>query len=167
MPYAIELRDVSYRYPNTEDWSLRNINLAVEKGKFVAIMGPNGAGKTTLSLCLNGLIPQLTEGEMTGQVLAAGLDTGKFRVQTLARHVGLVLQDPEAQIFGRTVWEDVSFGPSNFVFPLPEIESHGRSALNLVGLNGFNHRNTAELSGGETAVGLGGNPGIETGNSGA
>lgn len=149
MSYATELRDVSYRYPNAEEWSLRHINLSVEKGKFVAIMGPNGAGKTTLSLCLNGLIPQLMEGEMTGEVQAAGLDTGKFRVQTLARHVGLVLQDPEAQIFGRTVWEDVTFGPSNFVFPLPEIEACGRTALELVGLRGFAHRNTAELSGGE------------------
>ncbi len=149
MPYAIELRDVSYRYPNSEEWSLRHINLTVEKGKFVAVMGANGAGKTTLSLCLNGLIPQLTEGEMNGQVLVGGMDTGKFRVQTLARHVGLVLQDPEAQIFGRTVWEDVAFGPSNFVFPLAEIAAQGSNALQLVRLNNFEQRNTAELSGGE------------------
>ncbi len=149
MTYALELRDVSYRYQNAQDWNLRHINLVVEKGKFIAVMGPNGAGKTTFCHCLNGLIPQLVEGQLEGHIVVNGLDTAKFRVQTLARHVGMVLQDPETQIFCQTVWEDSAFGPCNFAYPLTDIEERVRTALKLVRLNGLERRNTSELSGGQ------------------
>ena len=66
-------------------------------------MGKTGAGKTTSVLCLNGIIPQLNEGELTGQIEVAGLDTSKYRIQTLARYVGVVMQDTSTQVFGSTV----------------------------------------------------------------
>nr|WP_242831879.1 ABC transporter ATP-binding protein [Desulfitobacterium hafniense] len=145
----IELRDVSYRYPRAEEESLKQISLTVAKGKFIALMGPTGAGKTTLSLCLNGLIPQFLQGELQGEVRIGGKDTGEVRVQDLAKQVGLVLQDAESQIVGRTVAEDVAFGPRNFGIPLAEIQQRVAQALAKVRLNGYDQRSTAELSGGE------------------
>ncbi|MTV51002.1 ATP-binding cassette domain-containing protein [Heliobacillus mobilis] len=149
MTNAIEIQNLTYRYPHAVRPSLVNLNLTVESGKFIAIMGPTGAGKSTLCLCLNGLIPQLIEGELTGNVALAGKDTQKFRVQTLARRLGLVMQEPETQIFGQTVAEDVAFGPCNFSLPASEVQARVREALASVRLTGYEPRHTEELSGGE------------------
>lgn len=149
MEKVIELKDVSYRYPRAEVENLKRVNLTVGKGKFVALMGPTGAGKTTLSLCLNGLIPQLLQGDLKGEVILAGKETSKYRVQELAKQVGLVLQDAESQIVGRTVEEDVAFGPRNFGVPKEEIQQRVAQALAKVRLNDYDQRSTSELSGGE------------------
>lgn len=146
---AIELNNISYSYPNSVEPSLRNVSLIVEKGKFIVLMGSTGAGKTTLSLCLNGLIPQLLEGKLTGQVSVAGKDVGKTAVQSLSKVLGLVLQDPETQIIGRTVEEDTAFGPRNFLVPLDEIKQRVNKTLEKVRLKGYNQRLTEQLSGGE------------------
>lgn len=146
---VIELVNLSYRYPNAAEPSLKNISLTVEKGKFVLLTGSTGAGKTTLSLCLNGLIPQLLEGKLTGQVSVAGKDVGKTAVQSMSKVLGLVLQDPETQIIGRTVEEDTIFGPRNFLVPFEEIKQRVDQTLEKVRLQGYNHRLTEELSGGE------------------
>lgn len=145
----IELKDVSYCYPNSGKPSLKNITLSVQKGSFVAVMGPSGAGKTTLTLCLNGLIPQLLEGDFTGKVTVAGRDLSIHSVQSMVKHIGLVLDDPEAQIFGRTVQEDTAFGPVNLSLPEKEIYQRVVDALNRVRLRGYEERDTTELSGGE------------------
>jgi len=146
---AIKLNNVSYRYPSAVEPCLKNVSLTVRKGKFVVLMGATGAGKTTLSLCLNGLIPQLLEGELTGQISVAGHDVRKTAVQSLARGLGLVLQDPETQIIGRTVEEDTAFGPRNFLVPLEEIKRRVNQTLQKVRLTGYHSRLTEELSGGE------------------
>ena len=146
---AIELNNVSYHYPHAMEPSLKNVTITVGKGKFIVLMGATGAGKTTLSLCLNGLIPQLLEGKLTGQVSIAGRDVRKTAIQSIARVLGLVLQDPETQIIGRTVEEDTSFGPRNFLVPLDEIKRRVNRSLEMVRLKGYNHRLTEELSGGE------------------
>ncbi|MHB9094444.1 MAG: ABC transporter ATP-binding protein [Eubacteriales bacterium] len=145
----IELRDVSYCYPNSGKPSLKNVTFSAEKGTFVAIMGPTGAGKTTLNLCLNGLIPQLLEGDFTGNITVAGQDLSLNGVQSMVKHIGLVLDDPETQIFGRTVQEDTAFGPVNLSLPAEEIYRRVVEALNRVGLKGYEERDTSGLSGGE------------------
>ncbi|WP_052692986.1 energy-coupling factor transporter ATPase [Desulfosporosinus sp. I2] len=146
---AIELNNISYYYPNVVEPSLKKVSLNVEKGKFVLLMGATGAGKTTLSLCLNGLIPQLLEGKLTGQVSVAGKNVGKTAVQSLSKVLGLVLQDPETQIIGRTVEEDTAFGPRNFLVPLEQIKQRVDQTLEKVRLKGYNQRLSEELSGGE------------------
>ncbi|WP_088186797.1 energy-coupling factor transporter ATPase [Desulfosporosinus sp. FKA] len=146
---AIELNNVSYQYPNSLQPSLQGINLSLNKGQFVVLMGAAGAGKTTLSLCLNGLIPQLFEGELTGEVKVAGRNVRKTPVQLMSTILGLVLQDPETQILGRTVEEDTAFGPRNISVPLEEIQHRVDRSLEKVRLKGYNQRLTEELSGGE------------------
>lgn len=146
---AIEMKDVSFQYKGSETEVLQNINLSVEKGKFTVIMGRTGAGKTTLAMLPNGIIPQLVEGTVKGTIIADSKDTSLFRVQTMAKQIGLVLQDPETQIFGRTVEEDTAFGPRNYLVPRKEIIERIRQALSSVRLAGYEKRNTSQLSGGE------------------
>jgi energy-coupling factor transport system ATP-binding protein len=145
----INYNNVSYSYPNADEEVLKNIDLNIKEAKFTVIMGPTGAGKTTLVSCLNGLIPQLFEGKLTGEITVAGQNISNFRVQTLVKYIGLVLQDAETQIFGRTVEEDTAFGPRNFSIPKEEISNRVDEALSRVRLDGYKKRNTGELSGGE------------------
>ena len=146
---VIEIDSLSYKYPKGPAHSLKDINLRVDSPRFVAIMGPTGAGKTTLAMTLNGLIPQLFEGELAGYVSVMGMNTQKFRVQTLVSKVGLVMQDPETQIFGITVKEDVAFGPGNMGLDTEEIQKRIDDSLRIVRLTGYEDRFTGELSGGE------------------
>lgn len=146
---AIEIKDLSFTYKNSDVEVLKDVNLSIEEGKFTVIMGRTGAGKTTLAMLPNGIIPQLVEGTMKGTIIAAGKDSSKYRVQTMAREIGLVLQDPETQIFGRTVDEDTAFGPRNYLVPRDEIKERIKSALNKVRLDGYEKRQTSQLSGGE------------------
>ncbi len=149
MENVIELKNLNYKYPKSENKNLEDINLTIEKGKFTVVMGPTGAGKTTLSMCLNGLIPKLLEGSLSGSVEVAGENIGNYPVQTVSKYLGLVLQDAETQIFGRTVEEDTAFGPRNFSIPKNEIENRVKNALVRVRLDGYQDRNTDQLSGGE------------------
>lgn len=149
MSKAIEIRDLTYTYPHAEQSSLSRVNFQVEPGRLIVIMGASGAGKTTLTLCLNGLIPQLLEGHLQGKIEVVGLDVCKYRTQTLAQRVGMVFQDPDSQIVGLTVEEDVAFGPRNFMLPEEEIQRRVHEALAQVRLSGYESRKTEELSGGE------------------
>lgn len=146
---AIEIKGLSFTYKNSDSEVLKDVDLSIEEGKFTVIMGRTGAGKTTLAMLPNGIIPQLVEGTVKGTIIAAGKDSSKYRVQTMAREIGLVLQDPETQIFGRTVDEDTAFGPRNYLVPRDEIKERIKSALNKVRLDGYEKRQTSQLSGGE------------------
>ncbi|WP_022667493.1 ABC transporter ATP-binding protein [Desulfospira joergensenii] len=149
MDKAIELTHVSFRYKASQTPALEDISFSLNPGKCALIRGPSGSGKTTLCRCLNGLIPQALEGELSGDILVAGKDVTRFRVQTLARDIGFVMQDPEVQIVGRTVFEDLAFGPRNFLVPAKEIAPKISKALARVGLEGYENRSCAALSGGE------------------
>ena len=147
--FAIQIQGLTYTYPSSDAPVLENLDLNIKEGKFTVIMGRTGAGKTTLAMVSNGIIPQLMEGTLTGTVISGGLDLSKFRVQTITKNVGLVMQDPETQIFGRTVEEDVAFGPRNYLIPREEIFNRIDKALARVRLDGYNKRITSQLSGGE------------------
>lgn len=146
---SIKVEGLSYTYPKSAEKVLDDVSLEVKEGEFTVIMGRTGAGKTTLLMCLNGIIPQLLEGEKTGKLEVANLDVSKYRVQTLARHIGLVMQDAETQVFGRSVEEDVAFGPRNYLVPRAEIFERVEEALARVRLSGYDRRSTHQLSGGE------------------
>lgn len=145
----IRIENLSYKYEKAEEKALQELNLAIPKGSSVVIMGPTGAGKTTLILTLNGIIPQFFEGTFEGKVLVNDLNTTRYRVQTLTRYVGVVLQDPDTQIFGITVKDDVAFGPSNLGMEKEEILKRIKEALRVVRMEGYEDRITGELSGGE------------------
>ena len=138
-----------FKYENCLTDIFNALNFKIEKGEFVGLMGRTGAGKTTTMMLLNGLIPHFLEGEFEGNVIANTMNTLRYRVQTMARFIGLVLQDPETQIFGITVEKDVAFGPSNLAFGKEKIREVVDKSLRAVGLEGYEKRMTSELSGGE------------------
>ncbi|MFK5953436.1 MAG: ABC transporter ATP-binding protein [Desulfobacterium sp.] len=149
MDKAIALSQVSFKYKGTNTFALVDISWSLNPGECAVIMGPSASGKTTLCRCLNGLIPQALEGTLTGDIVVAGKDVSCFRTQTLAKNVGFVMQDPESQIVGRTVFEDLAFGPRNLLVPARDIEQRIPEVLSLVGLTGYESRFAADLSGGE------------------
>jgi energy-coupling factor transport system ATP-binding protein len=143
------LKDVSYTYPRDKKYALQNINLSVMEGEFLAVMGETGAGKTTFCRLINGIIPHLSGGKLYGNVLIDGQNTHETSVPQLALKVGMVLDDPDAQLFTSTVRHEAAFGPENLCLPVEEIEQRINTALTAVGLDGFEDRSPATLSGGE------------------
>lgn len=128
-PPIIEVRDVSYRYDARRAPVLNRVSLAIARGEFVALVGPNGAGKTTLAKTFNGI---LTPTE--GHVFLEGQESQSIGIDALARIVGYVYQNPDHQIFARTVKEEVAFGPRHLGLPASEIDRAVKEALALVGM---------------------------------
>lgn len=149
MDRSLEVVGVSYRYPKADADVLHDVSVRFPTGSFTVLMGPTGAGKSTLLMTLNGVVPDLKEGTMSGEVHLDGVSLAGFRVQTITEHVGLVLQDPESQILGRSVAEDVAFGPRNYLVPRAEITRRVGESLAQVQLAGFEERETSQLSGGQ------------------
>ena len=103
---------------------LRGLDLAVQRGEFLALVGANGSGKTTLTKHFNGLLRP-----RRGRVRVNGQDTAGRSVGELARHVGYLFQNPEQQIFSPTVREEVAFGPQNLGLSSAEVEAQVEDAL--------------------------------------
>jgi energy-coupling factor transport system ATP-binding protein len=145
---AIKLNNLDFTYPDGTR-ALRGLSLEQREGEFVVVAGGTGAGKSTLLKCLNGIIPGLQKGRLTGSVELRGQDISGRTVGELAGTVGLVLQDFESQLFCTDVESEVAFGPENLGVARPDIAARIRQALGDVGLSGFEGRDPAMLSGGE------------------
>ncbi|MGA2310614.1 MAG: ABC transporter ATP-binding protein [Candidatus Bathyarchaeia archaeon] len=145
----INVKDLSFRYAEAKTNVLSNINLSIEPGEFVLVMGPSGCGKSTLFLHANGVIPQLVEGKLSGKVTVSGIDTQTSSVSELARHVGMVFQDPEIQLFALTVEEELAMVLENLGVAPGEIRKRVDWAISLAKLDGMQQRAPMELSAGE------------------
>ena len=145
---ALEIYNLTYTYPN-ETQALEEINLTIRQGEYVALMGASGAGKTTLCLLLNGVIPHVTGGKIKGRINVMGLDTFDHHVYDLAQRVGMVLQDPEAQLFTSSVRSEVAFAGENLGIPRPQLIEQVQWALKTVRLEGLDDRVPSQLSGGQ------------------
>jgi biotin transport system ATP-binding protein len=141
----IILDDVHYRYEPEGIEALRGVSLEISDGEHLAIIGPNGCGKTTLIKQLNSLLFPV-QGTITVNGLSTSDTANHVAIRSL---VGMVFQNPESQIVGMTVEEDVAFGPENLRLPPPEIRERVTEALNKVGITGLAQRNIEHLSGGE------------------
>ena len=109
----IEIKNLSYTYPQGDKHAIKNINLTINAGEFILLTGPSGCGKTTFCRVLNGLIPKFYQGDMSGQVIVNDLDTSQHSTVELSQHVGLIFQNPDNQIFALTVEKDIAFGLEN------------------------------------------------------
>ncbi len=145
----IEVRNLTFKYANSDKPSLYNINLSIDKGEFLLITGPTGCGKTTLCKCLNGLIPNSYNGDFNGEVIIDGLSTKEHPVHEIAQHVGLVFQDPENELFCTSVEKEIAFGPENLGLSREEIRRRVEEAMAMVGISHLRERSPYELSGGE------------------
>jgi energy-coupling factor transport system ATP-binding protein len=109
--------------------ALDHVSLQIHKGDFLALLGQNGAGKTTLAKTFNGL---LRPG--SGKVHISGLDSRIATVSNFASRVGYCYQNPDHQIFNRTVYSEAAYGPRNLALPPGEVAARVEHALQLVGL---------------------------------
>ena len=151
---AISIEQLYYAYPPLHPGGdpirvLKGLDLTVEHGEFLALMGRTGAGKSTLCMAINGIVPQSTGGVIHGQVQVLGHAARRMPVGELARHVGIVYQDPESQLFSPTVEEEVAFGPENLGVDPKEIAERVQWALDLMGVASLRRRAPAQLSGGQ------------------
>jgi energy-coupling factor transport system ATP-binding protein len=140
---------VTYTYPEQDAPALKDVNLEVEGGEYLVVMGRNGAGKTTLCVLLNGVIPNVLGGKMRGRTEVMGLDTRRHHVYELAQYVGMVLQDPEAQLFTSNVRSEAAFAAENLGVPREEMIERIEWALEVVRLQEFVRRAPSHLSGGQ------------------
>jgi len=146
---CIKTENLWYKYPRSENWVLRDINLTVSPGEFVCIAGPSGCGKSTLLYCLNGVIPHALGGVMEGKVTVDSLNTKQYDIHELSMTVGLVQQDPENQFRTLTVRDEIAFGPENLLIPKHEIMERIAWSLKMVNAEHLVDREMRELSGGE------------------
>ena len=141
----ISFKKVKFSYPG-EDWvSLKEIDLDIEAGQFVAILGHNGSGKSTLAKHINAiLIPD------SGTVLVNGMDTADDdRTLDIRRSVGMVFQNPDNQIVANVVEDDVAFAPENLGIEPSEIRKRVDDALKQVGMYELRSHAPHLLSGGQ------------------
>ncbi|SJZ42139.1 energy-coupling factor transport system ATP-binding protein [Pilibacter termitis] len=123
---VIEFVDFSFQYESQSEATLKNINLSIYEGEKILIVGASGSGKSTLVHCLNGLIPHLYKGKMTGSAKIGGKDLESQSLHELSFQTGTVLQDTDGQFIGLTVGEDIAFALENDEVSqevmLPEVE---------------------------------------------
>jgi energy-coupling factor transporter ATPase len=141
----ILVKNLSFQYEASNQPVLEDITLQIGKGEYLAFIGPNGCGKTTLVKHFNAL---LLPG--SGDVIIDGMNTKDPALhRDIRRRVGMVFQNPDNQIVGMTVEEDVAFGPGNLGLPSREIQLRVEEALETVGMGSYRSRAPHTLSGGE------------------
>ena len=145
----IKAEGFSFTYSGSKSPSVRDLDLAIERGEFVLLTGPSGCGKTTLCRCLNGLIPNFYPGHLEGRFEVCGMDIARAKTYELAKLVGHVFQNPENQLFSLSVEREVAFGPENLGLPREEIRERVEWAMELVGISDLRDRAPYELSGGQ------------------
>lgn len=146
---VVHLENFSFRYDGADRPTLNNINLKVEKGEMVLLCGPTGCGKTTLALCLNGLIPFTTGGELSGTIEVCGFVPEKTPTPKLATKVGLVFQDPEGQLCTLFLEDEIAFGPENLLVDREGLSTRVDEMLSLIGLEHMRAETVFDLSGGQ------------------
>ncbi len=129
---AIDVKDARYVYPFGKVVALDGVDLQVQHGEILGIIGQNGSGKTTLTKLFNGLLKP-----SSGSVVINGIDTKGHSVQEMAAHVGYVFQNPNHQLFARTVQAELEFGARNLGVPEDEIAERVEQAIEFFGLHEY------------------------------
>ncbi|MFQ3682506.1 ABC transporter ATP-binding protein [Roseiflexus sp.] len=148
MKPLVVCEQVAYHYRDGTP-ALHRLDLTVEPGEFVILAGASGSGKSTLCRLLNGLIPHLHGGHLTGRLLVNGQDTLHTPPYVLSRQVGLVLQNPEAQSLATTVARDLALGPACQGQERASIAARIRDIAAMLAIEPLLDRQPGALSGGE------------------
>ena len=129
--------------------TIEDISFSLPAGKLMLIAGPSGCGKSTLIKCLNGLIPHSYKGTLSGEIQLHGRSIKGQSLRDLALQVGTMLQDPDKQILGSTVEQEVAFGMENLGTPRAEMRERISGVLNQLHLEHYQGHATFALSGGQ------------------
>lgn len=160
---AVSVQGLSFRYrsadddedglpvsgPHAQPRAIEEISFTLPAGELMLIAGPSGCGKSTLLKCLNGLIPHSYKGVLTGEIQLEGRSTRGLSLRELARQVGTMLQDPDKQILGSTVEQEIAFGMENLGVPRKQMLMRIREVLARLHLERYQGQATHALSGGQ------------------
>lgn len=128
---------------------LRDVSLEVGRAEYVLLAGPSGSGKSTLCRTFNGLIPHFYGGSLSGEVVVDGLSVAAQSVAALFDRVGMVFQNPEAQLFNRTVRREIAFGLESQGLPRERMAARIEATAGALGIVPLLGRHPQALSGGE------------------
>ena len=145
----IEWKDFSFQYETQQEPTLQGIDLTIYKGEKVLIVGPSGSGKSTLGQCLNGIIPNIYKGQMSGEFLIKGQAAFDMSIYDKSHLVSTVLQDTDGQFIGLSVAEDLAFALENDVTALEEMKSRVHKWAEKLDLLPLLAQRPQDLSGGQ------------------
>lgn len=145
----IEIKNINFRYENSESGALDNISLTIGEGEVVLFCGASGCGKTTVTRLINGLIPHYYEGELKGSVTVGGLDVINAELYETAHIVGSVFQNPRSQFFCVDTTSEIAFACENMGLPEETIKTRIGEAARDMEIENLLGRSIFNLSGGE------------------
>ncbi|MDD2390027.1 MAG: ABC transporter ATP-binding protein [Desulfobacterales bacterium] len=145
----IHLSGVFYQYPASGGRVLNGIDLRVDRAEYIVVCGGNGSGKSTFGYLLNGLIPHFFGGTLTGTVTVAGMDTRNGTGSDMAAAVGLVFQNPDAQLFNMTVEKEIAFGLESLGLVPEHIDRRIDAVAGAFDIGHLLNTSPENLSGGE------------------
>lgn len=146
----IELTDITYTYPHTVQPALHRVSLSLEKGRCVMVTGPSGAGKTSLCLAASGILHHEYGGKREGTVIVDGKDVAEYTsLSALAQNVGVVFDDPEAQMIFTTVEEEILSALEHRGLSAAVIEDRLAGIMKTTYLETLRDRSPHHLSGGQ------------------
>ncbi|MCL4378867.1 MAG: energy-coupling factor ABC transporter ATP-binding protein, partial [Actinobacteria bacterium] len=143
----IRIKNFSFSYSGG-DSIIRDISLEIREREKILILGPSGCGKSTLTLCLNGIIPQLIEGSISGSIEIDDMDVAGTPVSILSQKVGIVFQDPESQFCMLKVEDEVAFGLENLMYEREKMKKKIAESLDRVEMSRYSGWLLNNLSGG-------------------
>lgn len=145
---VLSLRKVTFAYEG-DVRALHDLSLTVHRGEFVVVLGANGAGKSTLCYLISGIVPHIYGGRREGELTLVGIDPWDEPLYVTSQRCGVLMQDPEVQLFMPSLATELAFGPANLGVPREEILRRSKEALALVRLEGLEQHNPRDLSGGQ------------------
>lgn len=148
----IEFKDFSFKYNSQAEPTLKNINLKINKGEKILLAGPSGSGKSTIGRCLNGLIPNIYQGEVKGKCLVNGKDITSTSLFDFSFTTSTILQDADSQFIGLTVGEDIAFALENDCQPKDKMHQTVNQWADELKIKELITQSPQSLSGGQKQI---------------